>query len=124
MDTIDDTQPMPTLDKRAVDCFNEACGALSGSVPPDVIKDISFFVQTPDMQPTCKTNTRVAYQVGKLAARATGKDALYVEVMWLCVMARDMWQKGTFMPAVVDCVHKAEVLLDAAREWQKADLNF
>lgn len=124
MDTIDDTQEMPSLDQRVINYFDEACRALGDTVSPAVIKDISFFVRSPDMQPTCSTNTRIAYQVGKLAARASGIDALYVEIIWLCVMAKDMWQKGTLLSAIVDCANKAELLLDAAREWQKGNLSF
>lgn len=123
MDTqIDNTQPFPNLPQRIHDCYVKARGTIGNFIPSTVVKDIDFFISASDVTPTCSTNTRIAFHMGKLAATATGGYALLVEIIWLCVLAKDMWIKGVFMPATVDCIEKAEKLLEAVEVWRKANL--
>lgn len=123
MDTIDDTQAMPSLEQKVISNFDKVRGALEPQwIPVNVLEEISFFLRSPDVSPTCSVNTNLAFQLGKLSASMHGRAALLVEIIWLCVKAKDMYIKGVFVPAVVDCVNRADRLLSISEDWRIADL--
>lgn len=123
MDTLTDTLPMESLEQRVVSCFDKARGALEPNwVPENVLEDISFFIRSPDVSPTCKNNINVAFQLGKLAHAAHGRLALLIEIMWICVKAKDMYIKGSTIASTTDCFNRAEKLLSIVEDWRIADL--
>ncbi len=87
-------------------------------------KCIDFFLKAEDVTPTCSTNIKAAFAIGKYAGRATGKSALLVEIVWLCVITKDMLQKGVPHASIEQNISVIKDMITAVNHWRVTELNY
>jgi hypothetical protein len=96
---------------------------LDGVVPDDLFTEVEFFINEPYITPTCRTNTTLAYRIGKLSGMATGKHSVLLRALYLLVIARDSMIKGCPEPGVMHLIHNVGLLIQAGKIWQTSELN-
>lgn len=115
IDTVISTLPMLSLEQRLINCFEEVAKEIGIHFPKEV-EEIGFFIRSSEVTPTCRTNIRAAFIVGKLNNQCKGRSALLAEIMWLCVIVKDAYIKNSTMVAVLDYLDKAEQLLQLSKK--------
>lgn len=112
----------PDLKQRIISCYIIARDKL-GDCMNEIVLDLNYFIIN-DVSCTDRTNIDVAFKLGALSSVTVGIDAIMIEIIRLCVVAKDMYIKGVFISSISDCIQKAEDLLAASEVWRTAKLAF
>jgi hypothetical protein len=96
---------------------------LDDVVPDELFTEVEFFINEPYITSTCRTNTLLAYRIGKLSSAVTGKYSVLLRALYLLVIARDSMIKGCPDSGVMHIVHNVGLLIQAAKIWEISELN-
>lgn len=97
---------------------------LDGTVPSDLFAEVEFFINEPHITPTCRTNTALAYRIGKLSGAVNGKNSVLLRALYLLVIARDSMIKGCPEANVKHLMHNVGLLIQAGKIWEASELNY
>jgi len=97
---------------------------LDGVVPDELFHEIEFFIDEPHMTATCRTNTTLAYKIGKLSGGSQGKQSILLRALYLLVIARDSVIKGCPESGVIHLIHNVGLLIQAGKIWESSELNY
>lgn len=97
---------------------------LDGVISDDLVSEIEWFINEPYLTSTCRTNTNLAYRIGKLSGVATGKYSVLLRALYLLVIARDSMIKGVPDSGVIHLIHNVGLLIQAGKIWEISELNY
>lgn len=103
-------------------CLIELAVLLDDFAPDYLMRDIEFFIMEPHMSAVCRTNTKLAYQIGGLAAKATRTNALLIQALYLLFNARDGMLKGYIKSEIIHLLDNSEKLIKLAKEYHNERL--
>lgn len=111
------------VNDRIVDLFYNV-SHIKEIMTDEDFKCIDFFLKAKDVTPTCSTNIKAAFAIGKYAGSATGRNALLVEIVWLCVITKDMLQKGVPHTSIEQNISVIKDMIAANIHWHVTELNY
>lgn len=93
-------------------------------LPKNILDDVEFFIMEPWMDPSCKTNVTVCFQLGQWSAKTTGRNAPLLRALYILVTARDGILKGYPEAEIKSLLHQTGLLIQAAKTWDISELNY
>jgi hypothetical protein len=99
----------------------ELASILHGKVSSILMEDLEFFIVDPYVNPTCSTNTSLAYRLGSLSAN--GINFVAVKALVALFAARDSMLKGFPVAVVQDWLAKSENFVKTYNLYESMELN-